>query len=494
MLACYGGIRYHSDRDAQWGAATLALVGLSMLVGFALGELPQVSTWWAAGAVVVLNFAAWSGIAAGGEMPRSASWLVASALAGVLSGATAFMLGRALSWPQVLACLVLVAIVGGAGAAAGRYVGRVTASTPAGTATAAAHDLRDCAVATVVATRDDKPTTWAALGDSYSAGVGGAVSGSPYGQDFSNAFAWSAAAQLRNPTTHEGINLKLSACSGAVVSDIFSTQDRRGTRIPLTPSAIPQPVPDSYWFGLNDALKTLKGASVVTLTIGGNDAGFGNVAKTLFADHGCGPGADCRLLADGGLANLPGDGADPRFSATTPDGEWAELSARLVNAYEVTLALMPDYGELIVVQYPLAFAEPGRECGTLRLVGARNMGLINRFAAKLDETITDAAAIAATATGRTIHVIPWGGEPPGSLVTMFAGEQRPYSVHGLCSTQPWIHGFAGAERGRTADDSFHPSTAGVLAAACHTAREVFRVQPFYKFEGFVLIPDPRCPS
>jgi hypothetical protein len=486
------GSRIGTGGDARWASVTAALVAGAVLTGFVWGQLDGVGWPWAMAAVVLGAGAGWGAYELRGADQRSAGWVVSSFVLAVTGGALCLWLGRVeISGPKVLGLGLAAVLVAGVAFEAGRFAGQVAGDTPSGTDNAAGIDVSDCRSVTVAATREDKPTTWAALGDSYSAGVGGDITGAQFGQEINNAYAWVGYSQIRTDQG-VGINLKLSACSGAVVSDLFS-RDINGAAVPLAAEDVPASVSAEYWYGLNDALQTLRNASVVTMTLGGNDAGFGNVAASLAGDSGCGPGGHCSILSDGGLANLPSDGKDRHFTATTQQGEWDELQARLRNAYEVTLKLMTHDARLIVLLYPLAFDQPASPCGPLlSRIPVRNRGLINAFAAHLDRVIASAAAEAATALRKPVDVLAWGGEATHPMAD-FDGTTRPFSPHGLCSATPWLNGFGPQAPNRSGVDSFHPSTQGVLAAGCVTAAEVLTVQDFYRAEGYHLHPAARCP-
>jgi hypothetical protein len=255
---------------------------------------------------------------------------------------------------------------------------------------------------------------------------------------------------------------------------------------------LPDVLDDQFWWGLPDGLQTLRGAAVATLTIGGNDAGFGNIARSLGSDAGCGRGKSCRLLADGGLANIDGKGRNP-IPLGNSRLEWDELRARLVNAYSVTLALMPEEADLFVIKYPLAFDVPKRGCLAARVFGARNMALINRFTAKLGQTIDEAAERTRAVVGRPVHVLTWGNDTWKSTRTGFGEDPAPYSGYGLCGKDPWINDFGPRERLRVVDDSFHPSTSGVVAAACAIARAIFEESLFVRPQGYQLAQPNACP-
>jgi len=379
---------------------------------------------------------------------------------------------------------MVVLLMGGA-----FYLGRIAVDVPPQTIRFYETNIADCVSATTGTIALGKPIVWAGLGDSYSAGVGGAVNGAPFGQDPTNSFAVQAAGLFRARETGLRIEMDLSACSGAVIGELFQRRADDGTWQPLRAGNGLSRTDDQLWYSLPDPLKPMRKADIITLTIGGNDAGFGNVASSLYdtTKNGCHRLGRCTLLADGGLANAADDKPNRRFKATTHDEEWSELRDRLMHAYEVVGELMKPSAHMYIVEYPIPFAIPHGRCRVATLVGARNMGYINRFGVKLGQVIRDAAAAsraALRARGITaqIDVIPWNGVELTSTTTKFIpGEPIAYNPHGLCGTDPVVLDIAPITPGRVLVDSFHPSSAGSLRAACATAKAVYDTYPDIQF-------------
>ena len=314
---------------------------------------------------------------------------------------------------------------------------------------------------------------WAALGDSYSAGEGGAITGGSGNRDVTNAYAFDALASLQG--AHDGVRMEWGACGGAVVRQVVGDA--------------------------NTTAKTLDaalGANIVSVTMGGNDAGFADVAKECLFH-------DCQALKDGHLFNT----SDPDLAGKPAAEQWQVLETKLENGYRTIAQKMAKGGHLYVLEYPLPFTDPkliAPRSEWDRLVCSSSMVandhddrayLLNRFAARLDATVARAVEQVKTENVNevVVHHLPWGfaegssypmpigktadllrWDNPAWFSTTPADWHRfPFNPHGRCSDKPFINGFAYAD-GRTFSDTFHPSTAGKAAAGCFLARAVFDAQ------------------
>lgn len=286
-------------------------------------------------------------------------------------------------------------------------------------------------VASVAAARGTttNPLRWAALGDSYSAGHGGSLSRvtsaaprCPRAE--ADSYARRAQALLSDVT----IELTFNACGGALVSDL-STQ-RAG----------------------------VAGADVVTLTIGGNDAGFFDLTAKCLA---------------GTCPDLVGDDADLPQVASTGDGrtDWQVLADSLEAAFSELLEQMAPGGELLVLTYPLPFPEVSGACPSgLAFVNGDGVIVANATLSRLDDVLVQAAARADQKATDQRHatVLDWrtpSGAPPEVDVTTSSGRtyRLGWNPSGICGDQPMINGLRfDAEPA----DSFHPTDRGLdLAGA-----------------------------
>ncbi|MEV6640249.1 SGNH/GDSL hydrolase family protein [Amycolatopsis sp. NPDC051371] len=146
-------------------------------------------------------------------------------------------------------------------------------------------------------------TVYAALGDSYSSGVGAGSygsSGSCYRSSKSYPQLWTNA--------HSGTSFTFLACSGAKTGDVIS----QANSIPSN-------------------------ATLVTVTVGGNDAGFSDVIQT------CTLGSDATCTARVNTAKT--------YVNNT-------LPALLTNTYNAIKAKAPG-AKLVVLSYPRFYTVPG---------------------------------------------------------------------------------------------------------------------------------------
>ncbi|MFY1699270.1 MULTISPECIES: SGNH/GDSL hydrolase family protein [unclassified Solwaraspora] len=215
---------------------------------------------------------------------------------------------------------------------------------------------------------------YAALGDSFSSGVGAA----PYEttclrSNRSYAPLWAAA--------NSPASFRFVACGGAVTADVLDNQ-----------------------LSVLDANTTM-----VTITIGGNDAGFADVVL------------NCRLGSESSCASAVNRA---RQFATS------QLPGRLDATYAAIRQRAPN-AELIVLGYPRLFEEV-RNCG-LFAVSLTKRTIINDAADLLAEVTADRAA----AAGAT-----------------FVDTRSQFAGHGVCGATPWINDFSALIA------AYHPNAAG----------------------------------
>ncbi|MFI7214450.1 SGNH/GDSL hydrolase family protein [Micromonospora maritima] len=215
---------------------------------------------------------------------------------------------------------------------------------------------------------------YVALGDSYSSGVGAG----PYDlstclrSQKSYAPLWAAA--------HAVTSFRFPACGGAVTADVRNNQ-----------------------VGQLSASTTL-----VTITIGGNDAGFADVMTS------------CRFGSTSSCESAVA-GAKAFATATLPgrlDATYAAIRERAPNA------------RLVVLGYPRLF-ETGY-CGLLAMSSYKRT-ILNQAADVLNGVTADRAG----AAGATFV------------------DARPYFTgHGVCAAEPWIRDVSGVI------EAYHPNANG----------------------------------
>jgi lysophospholipase L1-like esterase len=218
---------------------------------------------------------------------------------------------------------------------------------------------------------------YVALGDSYSSGVGapgqtGSCSRSPNGYPGQ----WVA---KNTPKSFTDLT-----CGGAVTGDVLSTQ------APAIPS----------------------GTDLVSITIGGNDAGFAPIVLTCqFSSD-----ATCTSTVDAAIADIT-----------------ATLPAKLDAAYAAITAKAPG-ARVVVLGYPLLFDTASSSCGITGMSLTKRR-VLNQGAGVLDDLIRARVAAAG---------LTWS-----DVRDEFAG-------HGICASSAWLNGLTVIP----AQNSFHPTKTG----------------------------------
>jgi lysophospholipase L1-like esterase len=222
------------------------------------------------------------------------------------------------------------------------------------------------------------PVAYVALGDSYSAGVGAG------GYDASSGIC------SRSPRSYTALwagshgvaSFTSVACGGATTTDV-----------------------------LNKQLSALNGnTTMVTITIGGNDAGFVEVVTT------------CLLGTDGACSFAVNAG---KAYATSV------LPGKLDHTYQSIRSRAP-HARVVVLGYPRLF-EQTATCGLFGMDLAKRRTL-DGAADALD------AVLAARAAAAGFTFVDVRG--------IFAG-------HGICAGQPWLNSTTWP-----VTDSYHPTSAG----------------------------------
>jgi lysophospholipase L1-like esterase len=288
-------------------------------------------------------------------------------------------------------------------------------------------------------------TTWLALGDSYSAGVG--IPGTPDDPDNPNCrqhadLSYAGQARAAEASEHT-IAFKFAACMGAVTADITD-----------------RPQPNTTQFAQIDYVKA-NTPDVVTLTIGGNDIGFPSIASHCVINSivpwlvSCPVDSNAMRLAD------PQKGERP---------SWDGLYDRLVKTYVAIRKAQPAGGQLYVLSYPVPFDNPLHwRLGSLLLnncdgFSIKEARLANAMSVRLGDTIFLAVQEANRQVGG-VHFVDW--RPPVTTEWINGRMQRvAYDPNGLCSrngpSSADMNGlyFPIAPPGLGKDDSFHPTQRG----------------------------------
>lgn len=237
-----------------------------------------------------------------------------------------------------------------------------------------------------------------ALGDSYSSGLG-AVQNSQYTggscRRTTQAWPWMVQTGFQYLTSH-------IACAGATRQDVYGTQIG----------------------SMNSTFSAYAGKpQLISMTVGGNDVGFAEVAK------------DCVI----------GSGSCLYHEAPT-NTSIDNLEPALRGLYSSLKSAQP-YADIVVGGYPVV-VEPGEAGGfpdTCDLFGNNERDMVQRLVSRLNARINSAASDAGV----------WSA---ASRV------QNRFVGHGACTSGEWIHGpMYEASGGPDDPNSFHPNAGGQLA-------------------------------
>jgi lysophospholipase L1-like esterase len=232
---------------------------------------------------------------------------------------------------------------------------------------------------------------YVALGDSYSSGTGTRTYFDSGCQK--SVYAYPSLVDQQRPNT----DLVFAACSGAQTSNVLNSQVNSLTA----------------------------GTNWVTITIGGNDAGFSNVIT------------ECAL--PGWLSNCDGaiNTAQSFINNTLP--------ARLTNVYNAIKTRSPN-AIVIVLSYPRLFM--GVDCNAGTFFSASEMTRLNQTADLL-RNVTQTRALAAGANFR------------------FKDAITPFTGHAVCSSTEWINGLS-----NPVGESYHPNRTGHSSGYTPLVRDI----------------------
>jgi len=240
-----------------------------------------------------------------------------------------------------------------------------------------------------------RPRIYAALGDSYAAGEG-----LPPFEPDSGRCHRSPSAYPRLVAAEEGSALTFVPCTGARTEDVVSDAGQLGSVDPAS--------------------------DLVTVTVGGNDAGFATVVGNCVIDT-----EPCSRL-------------DSEVESTL-----AGLGARLEDAYRRIRARAPG-ARVLVVGYPQVVADPARadfdNCPAVRspVPGRRITADDARWLRDKGTRITEIVRTAARSAGAT-----------------YVDVVAPFAGHEACTADPWLSGVVLNDLRA----SFHPTPAGQVQLA-----------------------------
>jgi lysophospholipase L1-like esterase len=289
----------------------------------------------------------------------------------------------------------------------------------------------------VVGREDAKEFRWAALGDSYSSGLGEIRLPVGCARDVEASYVGRAAELLR--LRGHRITLRFAPCAEAALDDVLEPQS---AEVPAQIDRVDSSV------------------QVVTLTLGGNDLGFGRIVSSACLVKRYATQLAAALGLDASIARDCGVDADHPGNEGGDEAGWAGIEDELVNVMLALRDKMAPKGHLFIVTYPLFFADPAAwtssTCFGFTVENARalNLGVI-----RTGDAIERAARRANTSTNR-VRVVDWREH---------ADQTAVWAPHGLCgSDAPWVHGVRTLEAGgltTSPANSFHPTAAGYAAVA-----------------------------
>ncbi|KPM54240.1 hypothetical protein ACG83_19815 [Frankia sp. R43] len=219
------------------------------------------------------------------------------------------------------------------------------------------------------------PDRYVALGDSYSSGSG--AGSSDLDADCARStYSYPYLVASQRP----GTELTLAACGGAVTSDVTDSQVNA-----LTPET-----------------------KYVTITIGGNDIGFGDLVRSCTL-------SDCTSTVDTSNARITG-----------------ELPAKLDTTFAAIRSKAPS-ATVVVLGYPRPFAD--RTCSAAPGVTVAKQAALNNLVDNLDAVLADRAQAAGFVYGNPNPA--WAG-------------------HDVCASTPFTNGLVISALG----ESYHPTRAG----------------------------------
>ncbi len=232
---------------------------------------------------------------------------------------------------------------------------------------------------------------YVALGDSFSSGTGTRAYFDAACQK--SVYAYPSLVNVQRANT----DLVLAACSGARTADVLSSQ----------------------------VASLTAGTRWVSITIGGNDAGFASVIT------------ECAQPSWFSNCNASIDGAQ-RFIRDT-------LPGRLTQVYNAIASRSPA-ATVIVLSYPRLFM--GVDCNAGTFFSASEMTRLNQTADLLRDTTRGRVAAA------------------GSRF-VFRDAIGPFTGHAVCSSTAWLNGLS-----NPISESFHPNRSGHSAGYAPLVRGV----------------------
>jgi GDSL-like Lipase/Acylhydrolase family len=265
--------------------------------------------------------------------------------------------------------------------------------------------------------------TYVALGDSYSSGQGTGVylSGTAQSGDECHRSALAYPFDANLALAYYSQRFSFHACSGSVISDFTHSNH-----------AFPSEPPQLHW--LSGAAGTK--ASLVTFTIGGNNAHFAEVLKSCYINS---LEPDTQPCQDQWNSSV--NGAITRMGENSPGN-----AESLTQLYEKVAALAPN-ATILVVGYPRFFPpHPPNQCGT--------GSLWTQFTYAQMQWMNDEVRSMDNMTARAVRETL---DPHVRYVEIY----EVLRGHERCEPEPWLNGI----KLKGSGESFHPTIQGQSAIA-----------------------------
>ena len=295
-------------------------------------------------------------------------------------------------------------------------LGLATALVPAASAHAASYDRDARPEASVDMHRSawTRPADYVALGDSYAAGYGlPSMSGTAAQLCARSSEAYPELVATAERTAR---SFDFAACSGAITTDIVKPQALYGGA-----TAAPQEDSLSRW------------TRVVTLTIGGNDVGFGDAAHCLV------------------------DTTDPNCAALPARIQSALTALAVPDAHSSGISIPDPISGTTVVVTPLAtiFADIHRRSPHAQIfVSNYPVLLANCPGAQADNAVNMA-----------LNTVLAGAVDAASPMVHLVDAASAFDGHSVCSATPWIR-----------STTLHPTAAGQAAFATAFEQQIGAVE------------------
>jgi lysophospholipase L1-like esterase len=252
------------------------------------------------------------------------------------------------------------------------------------------------------------PIVYVSLGDSYSSGEGAP----PYRDDARDPKAcqrsdrsWTSLLAKALPRVESYTQV---ACSSATTA--YMTGPWASRHLPAQIPAVPDPR-----------------VTLVTVTIGGNDLGFGGIVANCFL-------LDCSAIPSNGL-----------FTAGL-----AQLQAHLTDGVYPALRNAYPQARLVQVGYPRLTPAPGQPVKGCRWLSTAEQRAADRLVRLIDDRI---------------HAAARASQAPGGAKVRYVDVTRALDGHELCTAAPWVNPVT-----FRAQAAAHPTAAGQRALEGAVAR------------------------